>query len=385
MICLQIYLPLLIYYSYLFLKVSRGEVEVLSGSIVERKMKRLDNFGAENLFEKNKSTKTLRARTFCEIFLLRSEVFRKIVHSQCDEEMVKKMQDMAGLIQKNASKVNKLFGSAIDNIPTAGFLRHFVPNSSFRYSWDFLILSSSIFYLFSIPLDVMHYFDGAYFRTHRMSFITSYLCDFFFLLDTLLKFNFFMYYEEGLLIFDHESIRERFLRDHNMVRECAAMVPLDLLGIIHSRWCFLLRASKVFRLPQVIRSFTKLERALSDFKLEKGLLLLKIGKLNLALVVSCHWIGCLWHACATISDSIGMENNWVKQDEEDPSLSIVHSEFYGFGSYLRSVYWAIVGMTTVGYGDIVPTNILETSFATVIILFGGLILPAIVGKMLILL
>ena len=36
-------------------------------------------------------------------------------------------------------------------------------------------------------------------------------------------------------------------------------------------------------------------------------------------------------------------------------------------------------MSTVGYGDIVSTNILETAFATLVILFGGLILPAIVG------
>ena len=51
----------------------------------------------------------------------------------------------------------------------------------------------------------------------------------------------------------------------------------------------------------------------------------------------------------------------------------------GVGTYLWSVYWAIVSMSTVGYGDIVPTNALETTFATVVILFGGLILPGIVG------
>ena len=36
-------------------------------------------------------------------------------------------------------------------------------------------------------------------------------------------------------------------------------------------------------------------------------------------------------------------------------------------------------ITTVGYGDIVPTNIIETTFATFVILFGGLVLPAVVG------
>ena len=36
-------------------------------------------------------------------------------------------------------------------------------------------------------------------------------------------------------------------------------------------------------------------------------------------------------------------------------------------------------MSTVGYGDIVPTNTLEITFATVTILYGGLIIPAVVG------
>ena len=33
----------------------------------------------------------------------------------------------------------------------------------------------------------------------------------------------------------------------------------------------------------------------------------------------------------------------------------------------------------IGYGDIVPTNIIETTYATIVILFGGIVLPAVVG------
>lgn len=36
-------------------------------------------------------------------------------------------------------------------------------------------------------------------------------------------------------------------------------------------------------------------------------------------------------------------------------------------------------MSTVGYGDIAPRNIVEISFAAVFILIGGLVLPAVVG------
>ncbi len=51
----------------------------------------------------------------------------------------------------------------------------------------------------------------------------------------------------------------------------------------------------------------------------------------------------------------------------------------GFGGYLRSIYFALVAMSTVGYGDIAPKNIVEISFAAVFILIGGLALPAVIG------
>ena len=47
--------------------------------------------------------------------------------------------------------------------------------------------------------------------------------------------------------------------------------------------------------------------------------------------------------------------------------------------YLRALYFIFVGITTVGYGDIVPKNLYETIFATFLILVGGLAYPAVIG------
>jgi len=351
----------------------------MSGATVERKMRRLDNFAAESLFTKTKSNRTIRARTFCEIFLLPSDEFQQIIYAQCDRNTIDKMKETAETMAKNASKANKLFGSADDPFLASGFKLIFYPNSAFRYTWDLVALLGYVFYIFSVPLMVMRYLDGAKFNEHLFSFCTSYLWDIYFVADLYLSFNHFMHHHEGLVVFDRDRIRQKFLEEHNAWLDFIAALPIDVLGTITSRWCFLLRLSKLVRLPQLLRSINKLERVMADSKLDKGLTVLKIATLNLALIVTCHWIACLWHSCASIGLSIGFETTWLLQDEEDPTLSINHSELNGFGAYLRSIYWAIVGTTTVGYGDIIPQNILETTVATVVILFGGLFLPAIVG------
>ena len=56
--------------------VAHGEVEVLKNQIVERKLKELDRFAEECLFEGKISTHTVRSKGFSEIILLPAAVFQ---------------------------------------------------------------------------------------------------------------------------------------------------------------------------------------------------------------------------------------------------------------------------------------------------------------------
>ncbi|MBU0680303.1 MAG: ion transporter [Proteobacteria bacterium] len=51
-------------------------------------------------------------------------------------------------------------------------------------------------------------------------------------------------------------------------------------------------------------------------------------------------------------------------------MYVIESAASGFTSIPRSIYWAIVTLTTVGYGDISPTTSLGQALASVIMIFG---------------
>ena len=60
-------------------------------------------------------------------------------------------------------------------------------------------------------------------------------------------------------------------------------------------------------------------------------------------------------------------------------MYVIEGEENGFTSIPRSIYWAAVTLTTVGYGDIAPKTILGQTFATIAIILGYAVIAVPVG------
>ncbi|MCK4839699.1 MAG: two pore domain potassium channel family protein, partial [Desulfobulbaceae bacterium] len=60
-------------------------------------------------------------------------------------------------------------------------------------------------------------------------------------------------------------------------------------------------------------------------------------------------------------------------------IYVIEGEANGFTSIPRSIYWAIVTMTTVGYGDISPKTNLGQALAAVVMILGYCIIAVPTG------
>ena len=60
-------------------------------------------------------------------------------------------------------------------------------------------------------------------------------------------------------------------------------------------------------------------------------------------------------------------------------MYLIEGEENGFTSIPRSIYWAIVTLTTVGYGDIAPSTVIGQVFASIIMIMGYAILAVPTG------
>lgn len=223
--------------------VSHGEVEVLKGSVVERKMKRLDRYAEECLFIDKVAAHTVRSKGFSEVVILPRAEFQKIVAGQCDEDHIAEMKNTAITLSQNATKkkANKLFGSADEYTPS-GIRGHFHPSSLFRKFWDSVILVGLIFYTFSIPLSFLWIVDNTPFSETPLLLSLGYLVDLVFWIDIILQWNYFMYLQGGILVHDTIHIRERFYSQRNQHRELLAVIPFDLIScFLRGRFCHYFR------------------------------------------------------------------------------------------------------------------------------------------------
>ncbi len=189
----------------------------------------------------------------------------------------------------------------------------------------------------------------------------------------------------------YTCINEGYSHDTCLAREVGIDVSnitdSNEIGSMHAtitRSAVLFRIMKLLRMVKLARVFKAsrvLQRAVLDFvmnELEWTFAVLKMMKLFAILATFAHWQACLWGLASSYMDADDYPN-WVANFRADYENE--HGETpTGIDTYAAALYWSVMTLTSIGYGDVKPVNTAERLLCTAYMMASGLMWTYAIGS-----
>ncbi|MBF0136653.1 MAG: ion transporter [Magnetococcus sp. DMHC-1] len=225
-----------------------------------------------------------------------------------------------------------------------------IPKGRFRIYWDYVILMAVSWYGLSVPIEIALKLD-----IPDWSYMLDVVLTIFFMVDMYVNFH-TPFLKDGEQITDIHAIRRRYLKSRFII-DLISTIPWDLLCLFYFgndpqalaliRTVRLTRALRLVLVPSVmadLRSHT--EHALVDTIRLGASHRLKVLKMLFWVVMGLNALACGWIL--------------LHETPNKEPLSI----------YIQAMYWLVVTVATVGYGDITPTTDISRIYATLVMVVG---------------
>eukprot|EP00435_Cladocopium_sp_Y103_P023182 s1638_g5.t1 len=245
--------------------------------------------------------------------------------------------------------------------------------STWATVWQGVVAAALMFVAFVTPVQV------GLFELHLDALmVVSFCVDFVFLTDMILQF--FTTYSrdtsDGIVWeVDLRQIALHYLQTWFLL-DFITVIPFDVFTLAADGGAMdefkSIKVLRALRLLKLIR-LAKTSRLIHNLEIPLSIPYQKVALARFLIVLGlfCHWVACFW--AMTLNLGSDYENNWFDV-VEDQHNRVPHR------IYVAAFYYACYTITSVGYGDITPQNVVERSICSGILLASGLAWAYILGE-----
>lgn len=385
---LEIYLP----DDYLFREGERSDilyylynasVDLLTAQNVKFKTVSCCLLGESSFFLFEPHICTARAADSCEVFQLSMKSF---INALQEYELVQNFLDHIAAHHSILENAKASIMKTIQNLSSSKMV-HFLdaddgrikvpkgvvlPDNKVRVAWDVAAFIGLVYIILSVPTKIS-FSSGAVGISatkefvHFGSFVVDLLVDIFFVADIFCRARKFAVIKDGFLITLPNEFGKIY-RDEESALDLISSIPLSTIVYIGGAqgrlygFCRLLQFLRIARFGKYLDGIVEFINTRTTFVVTTASL--RVCQIFLVILFLCHWCCCIFHFIGDIEN----DTTWISSDEmQDEELG---------KRYLRSFYWAMYTITTIGYGSVPVVTIPERVFAMMTMAVGAVICDA---------
>ena len=240
------------------------------------------------------------------------------------------------------------------------------PDGKFILFWNLFTCFCILYQFLAVSVELFFDYNWDLVEPEIIGIINKRLTD---SLKYLLLVDVFMnmttgYFHKGGIVMKPKKILNKYFREQliiDLLIIIPTFIPIDeeldrrkdhFSALSYSK-ASVVRLLIAFRLFKLARNYNHIEITFSNDERIEGLLALL--KLFFKLLFIAHILSCFWFFLGNYFKKKG-SSSWLDKIPNE----CADCDWRSY--YLYSIYWAITTMVSVGYGDITPSNIVETSF-----------------------